>query len=60
MSRASRHGSLVTPVAVYVERFRGNVDLAAEMRRMQAAADRLVDLLKGWMEREMKNELPQI
>lgn len=42
--------------SAYVERFRGNDDLLADMERRQAAADRTVDLLTGWLASELEGE----
>ena len=39
--------------AAYVERFRGDDDVAGELDRRRAASDRLVDLLVAWLEREI-------
>jgi hypothetical protein len=44
-------------VDVYVERFRGNDDAAGMWQRRQRAADRLVELLADWLERELKGDL---
>ena len=42
--------------AFYVERFRGNDDLAGMVERRFQAADRLADLLVGWSELELGRE----
>ena len=44
-------------VHVYVERFRGNDDAFGLWQRRQRAADRLVELLADWLERELKGDL---
>jgi len=41
---------------VYSEQLRGNDDLCAELERRQAAADRLTELLIGWMQQELGKE----
>ena len=43
-------------VAAYVERFRGNDDLVAEIAGRQEATDRLADLLIGWLASELEGE----
>lgn len=40
--------------SVYVERFRGNDDAAADLKKRQQEADRLIDLVVGWLEGELK------
>jgi hypothetical protein len=45
----SQMGSLSS----YTERFRGNDDLQSQVETFQRAADRLVDLLKGWFQAEL-------
>jgi len=52
----TRWDTALGSVVVYVERFRGNIDAAGELKRRQAAADRTVELLLGWLERELKKE----
>lgn len=42
--------------SVYVERFRGNDDIAAEWQRRQAAADRVAELLTAWLAGEMQED----
>ncbi|MEE9602390.1 MAG: hypothetical protein V3V75_03730, partial [Thermoguttaceae bacterium] len=42
-------------VSSYVERFRGNDDLDSQLAKRRAAADQFVDLLLGWLEREVGN-----
>lgn len=43
-------------VAAYVERFRGNDDLVAEIEGRQEATDQLTDLLIGWLTTELEGE----
>lgn len=43
-------------VSGYVERFRGNDDLLTTMQQRQEAADRLVDLLIGWLSTELEDD----
>ncbi len=40
----------------YIERFRGNDDLEAELATRRAAADKLADLAIGWFESELGQE----
>ncbi len=40
----------------YVERFRGNDDPAGELAHRQEAIDKAVDLLLGWLEKELGSE----
>lgn len=42
--------------SVYVERFRGNDDVAAEWQRRQAAADRVAELLTDWLAGELQED----
>ena len=46
----------------YLERVRGDDDIAASLERRREAADRLVDLLIGWSESELAeaSELPKV
>jgi len=41
---------------VYVERFRGNTDIAAELDQRLRATDQLTDYLLGWFAAELGNE----
>lgn len=42
--------------ALYVERFRGVDDIAAEWERRKVAADRVTEHLIGWLEQEFQND----
>jgi hypothetical protein len=53
---AGSYTYFVTPLGTlsgYVERFRGNDDLEANLARRRAAADQLTDLLIGWFRTEL-------
>lgn len=41
---------------VYAERVRGNDDLAADLDARRAAVDRVVDILIGWLDGELKDD----
>ncbi len=43
-------------LSAYVERFRGNDDLTAEIEARQQATDRVADLLIGWFQSELGDE----
>lgn len=43
-------------MSAYVERFRGNDDLLADVESRQIAADRFADLLIGWLTSELQGE----
>jgi hypothetical protein len=43
-------------VSVYVERFRGNDDLSAVLKRREATADRVVELAVAWLATELKGD----
>ncbi|MGH7140331.1 MAG: hypothetical protein ACREHD_31735, partial [Pirellulales bacterium] len=43
-------------VHAYVERFRGNDDLAGQLQRLEKAANRLTGLLLGWFESQMRED----
>ena len=43
-------------VSIYVERFRGNDDLSAVLKRREATADRIVELVVAWLAKELKGE----
>jgi hypothetical protein len=43
-------------VSLYVERFRGNDDLAAVLKRREATADRVVELVVAWLAKELKGD----
>ena len=56
---AGSYTRFVSPLGTltcYVERFRGNDDLRGELARRNAAADRLVDLLQGWLASKLGQE----
>jgi hypothetical protein len=42
-------------LSMYVERFRGNDDLMADVDSRMTACDQLVNLLAGWLEAELKD-----
>lgn len=43
-------------MSTYIERFRGNDDLAAKIEMRQKATERLADLLIGWLVSELEDE----
>jgi len=49
-----REESPLGHVSVYVERFRGNDDIAGSLEAGRKAADELVDLLIGWFDSELR------
>jgi hypothetical protein len=51
-----RYDSPLGSAAMYVERFRGDDDLAGVMERQKARIDHAVDLLIGWLEAELKDD----
>ena len=56
---AGSYTQLATPLGTawaYVERFRGNDDLEAELARRRVAANQLTDLLLGWAEAELGSD----
>ena len=42
--------------STYIERFRGNDDLIADVEKRRMATDRLADLLMGWLTSELKGK----
>ncbi len=49
-------GSPFGSCSVYVERFRGNDDLEAELAKRRRVADQLTDLILGWLKAELGTE----
>ena len=49
----TRWATSLGTATVYVERVRGDDDLAGDLDARRAAVDRLVDLLSGWLEQEL-------
>jgi len=47
------HRTAMGTMNFYVERFRGEDDIAFQLERMLLAADRIIDLLAGWLENEL-------
>ncbi len=52
----TRWQSSLGDLYVYVERARGNDDLVADLDARRAAFDRLVDILIGWLDQELKDD----
>lgn len=50
---------LASPIGAlggYVEKFRGDDDLAAQLHKIQAASDRLANLITAWFEAELQDD----
>jgi len=56
---AGFHSYVVTPLGsatIYSEQFRGNDDLVLQIEKRERAADRLVDLVSGWLKTRVGGE----